>query len=375
MYCPGEYREKCYTGELKGYYIDETKTFHIFDTAAAGRKDVKLLGYIMGDGVEESAGEGALLVCRWQGGELEAKIRGRENPVTVEFYSLRKEIFSRNQGILESDQMSDKQAVLLGVGSGGSFVALELAKAGIGSLILCDDDRLAYHNICRHQCGIRDVGKWKVDAMAERIADINPFCKVVVFRNQIQHVDPEAFGRALWSKSVLLCCADNRHAGYVCNELAEQYQIPMIDAGCGPRASTGEIFYYKPGCGMSCYTCAYGEDRGVDHSDQSVRREFYATETELEKLHFQPGMALDIDLTAIFETKLAIDLLMESEPGYEQKLLPYLKQCTILLNYPVEQSVNPYMQLFDGTPMQWKTGPVSLNPECRCQRKGPQEQR
>lgn len=120
---------------------------------------------------------------------------------------------------------------------------------------------------------------------------------------------------------------------------------------------------------MACYTCAYGEDSGVDHSNQNVRRKFYATEAELEKLHFQPGMSLDIELTAIFETKLAIDLLMENEDGYVPKLLPYINQCTVLLNYPVDKEINPYVQLFetDGQkprPLTWKSGRAEINQKC-----------
>ena len=45
----------------------------------------------------------------------------------------------------------------------------------------------------------------------------------------------------------------------------------MIDAGCGPRASTGEVFWYKPNSGMACYTCAYGEDKGVDYTNQAAQ--------------------------------------------------------------------------------------------------------
>ena len=120
---------------------------------------------------------------------------------------------------------------------------------------------------------------------------------------------------------------------------------------------------------MACYTCAYGEDMGIDHGNQNVHRKFYATESELEKLHFQPGTSLDIELTAIFETKLVIDLLMENEEGYVPKLLPYINQCTILLNYPVDKEINPYMQLFEGgghaaRPMTWKSGAAKKNEKC-----------
>lgn len=374
VFMPEEYRSRKYEGLLRGYYIAETRTFNVVPEEAAGiRRDCAVIGEARREELPLSAGlaDENFVAVIWKEDGAEAVRPNSDAPVKLEFYSLEKDIFSRNQGILESSRMKDKQAVIPGVGSGGSFLALELAKAGIGSLILADDDRFAYQNICRHQCGIHDVGKYKVDALAERIADINPFCKVYTFRDMIQHVDPAALKAVLWEKSIILCSADNRHAAYICNELADEYHIPMVDAGCGPRASTGEIYYYKPDCGMPCYTCAYGEDTGVDHSDQAVRRAFYATESELEKLHFQPGMSLDIVQTAIFQTKLAIDLLMEGEEGYEAKLLPYVKQCTILLNYPVDKAVNPYMRLFEGRnvntdrrPLVWKTGPVEKNKDC-----------
>ena len=244
---PEEYRKKAYEGPLMGYYIENTKTFHVvLEQLMRIRKDCKVIGQAWKSGAqpERDTGSGneAFVAVTWEDGTAHAEVPHSEAPVQVEYYQLKKEVFSRNQGILEYDQMSSRQAVIAGAGSGGAFVALEFAKAGIGSLVLADDDRLAYHNICRHPCGIHDVGKYKVDAVAERIADINPACQVYIFRDKIQHVDPQEFENVLWKNSILLCCSDNRHAGYVCNELADRYHIPMVDAGCGPRASTGEIF-------------------------------------------------------------------------------------------------------------------------------------
>lgn len=344
---PEEYRAMRYEGILHGYYIRDTKTFNVVtENLLNARNDTKLIGEAFQDvsgQIGASTGEPFLQVVWMDDETVITVLNDEEADVVVDYYSFQKEVFSRNTGMLEASQMSDKQAIISGVGSGGFFVGLELVKAGIGSLIVAADDVFAYHNICRHVCGIHDVGRYKVDIFKERAADINPFCKVYTFRDLIQHVDPKALDDIIWEKSIILCCTDNRHAGYICNELADEYHIPMIDAGCGVRASNGEVFYYKPDSGMACYTCAYGEDIGVNHSNQNVRRKFYVTEAELEKLHFQPGMSLDIELTAIFETKLAIDFLMENEKGYVPKLLLYINQCTILLNYLVDKEVNPYV--------------------------------
>lgn len=371
---PEEYRKQRYEGELWGYYHPETKTYNIVqDALYDARTDAKALGMaVRKEHREREAGDisgqfGLFIV--WN--EEQAEIFVRDNSgaeINMDYYSTHQDVFSRNQGIVEQDRMAAKQAIISGTGSGGFKVGLELVRAGIGSLIVADNDILAYHNVCRHECGIHDVGRYKVDCFKERAADINPNCRVYTFRDLIQHVDPAELEKLIWKNSIILCCADNRHCGYVCNELADKYGIPMIDAGCGPRASTGEVFWYKPNSGMACYTCAYGEDKDIDYTNQAVRRRFYATETELEKLHFQPGMYLDIQLTAIFEAKLAIDLLMENEKGYEAKLLPYINQCTVLLNYTMDQDVNPYMHLFgteaERRPFTWKSGPAQKNGFC-----------
>ena len=371
---PEEYRKERYEGELMGYYHPETKTYNItLQELQSVRTDAAVLGVAsrkerMESETDNISNQGDLSVV-WNDDQAEISIRDNETAeIHIDYYSCQQDIFSRNQGIIEKDSMEVRQAIISGIGSGGFKVGLELVRAGIGSLIVADNDIIAYHNVCRHECGIHDVGKYKVDCFRERAADINPNCKVYTFRDLIQHVDPAELDKLIWKNSIILCCADNRHCGYVCNELADKYHIPMIDAGCGPRASTGEIFYYKPDAGMACYTCAYGEDKGVDYSNQAVRRRFYATERELEKLHFQPGMYLDIQLTAIFEAKLAIDLLMEKEEGYEPKLLPYINQVTVLLNYPMDQDINPYMHLFglegERRPLTWKSGTAQRNEFC-----------
>ena len=375
VFIPEEYRIQRHEGELKGYYHSETKTYNIVpENLSSVRTDVQSLGLATRKENEErrisdtSGLPGLSLV--WNDDHAEISISDNTGAeINIDFYSTQQDIFSRNQGIVEKDRMTVKQAIIAGTGSGGFKVGLELVRAGIGSLIVADNDIFAYHNVCRHECGIHDVGRYKVDCFIERAADINPNCKVYVFRDLIQHVDPAELEKAIWKDSIVLCCADNRHCAYVCNELvADKYKIPMIAAGCGPRASTGEVFYYKPDSGMPCYTCAYGDDKGVDYTDHAVRRRFYATEAELEKLHFQPGMYLDIQLTALFEAKLAIDLLMENEEGYEPKLLPYINQCTVLLNFPVDPEINPYMYLFgkegERKPITWKTGPAKKNESC-----------
>lgn len=70
--------------------------------------------------------------------------------------------------------------VVVGLGGVGSWAAEALARSGVAQLTLVDLDHIAESNINRqiHALG-STLGKAKVQAMRERIADINPACRVL----------------------------------------------------------------------------------------------------------------------------------------------------------------------------------------------------
>lgn len=68
---------------------------------------------------------------------------------------------------------------VIGVGGVGSWVVEALARSAIGHVTLIDLDNVAESNINRQIQALSDtLGKAKVTALAERIAQINPFCRV-----------------------------------------------------------------------------------------------------------------------------------------------------------------------------------------------------
>jgi tRNA A37 threonylcarbamoyladenosine dehydratase len=68
---------------------------------------------------------------------------------------------------------------VIGVGGVGSWVAEALARSAIGAITMIDLDNVAESNINRQIHALTDtLGKAKVTALAERIAQINPFCRV-----------------------------------------------------------------------------------------------------------------------------------------------------------------------------------------------------
>jgi tRNA A37 threonylcarbamoyladenosine dehydratase len=68
---------------------------------------------------------------------------------------------------------------VIGVGGVGSWVVEALARSAIGHITMIDLDNVAESNINRQLHALSDtIGMAKVSALAQRIAQINPYCKV-----------------------------------------------------------------------------------------------------------------------------------------------------------------------------------------------------
>ncbi len=72
-----------------------------------------------------------------------------------------------------------KHVAIAGVGGLGSQVAIALARSGIGSLTLIDFDVVEPSNLNRQQYFIDQIGRLKVDALAENLRRINPYVRVI----------------------------------------------------------------------------------------------------------------------------------------------------------------------------------------------------
>ena len=94
--------------------------------------------------------------------------------------------FSRTEllfGKEAMEKLAASRVAVFGVGGVGGYAVEALARSGIGSLDLIDDDKVCLTNINRQIYATRKtVGKYKVDVAAERIADINPDAVVKTYK-------------------------------------------------------------------------------------------------------------------------------------------------------------------------------------------------
>ncbi|OGD57148.1 hypothetical protein A2V71_01805 [Candidatus Berkelbacteria bacterium RBG_13_40_8] len=94
--------------------------------------------------------------------------------------SFHTEHHSRNMGLLtEEEQKKIDEKTLLIAGCGvGSLVAINAARLGFEKFVLVDGDKVELSNINRQGFSSHDVGKFKVNALAKRIKQINPHAEI-----------------------------------------------------------------------------------------------------------------------------------------------------------------------------------------------------
>lgn len=92
------------------------------------------------------------------------------------------EIFSRTEMLIGKDALSrlkDCRVAVFGIGGVGGYVAEALARSGVGSLDLFDNDTVSLSNINRQIFALYStVGKLKTAVAKERLTDINPGIKI-----------------------------------------------------------------------------------------------------------------------------------------------------------------------------------------------------
>ena len=149
-----------------------------------------------------------------------------------------KEEFCRTALLLGKDEverLSQAKVAVFGVGGVGSYCVEALARAGIGTLILFDSDRIAVSNINRQLIALHStVGMLKTEGAARRIADINPDCHVIQY--PVFFLPENAAQYDLSGCSYIVDAVDTVAAKLSIIQLAMEKDIPVISCmGAGNK--------------------------------------------------------------------------------------------------------------------------------------------
>lgn len=223
----------------------------------------------------------------------------------------REELYSRFKGLIENDALMTKRVLVIGLGSFGSHIAVELAQAAVGRFVLMDFDRLEVHNIVRHACFLNDVGRLKTDAVEDLVLGKNPFAEVDKLAIDM-NADLEILAREVEKSDLIICATDNNESRFNLMKILLAHPKPCIFGRAVTRAEGGDVFRYRPG--GACYCCLVGnhafDTAAEEITDEAAARRngriaAYVSAEDADAL-VQVGLAADIAPITNMMVKLAL---------------------------------------------------------------------
>lgn len=176
-----------YKGQSLSEYIDYTEHFRQFpEDLHVSTHIIRILQYLQFLGLRDMS-------------EEESKvIPDNSNSITMD------ESTTRFSSALWFNEIQNKVIVLAGIGGIGSYVSLLLARMKPKALFLYDDDEVETVNMAGQLYSINDVGKKKVDALAD-------ICSSFALYNSVFAI-PEKFTLESEASDIMICGFDNMEA-------------------------------------------------------------------------------------------------------------------------------------------------------------------
>jgi molybdopterin/thiamine biosynthesis adenylyltransferase len=153
---------------------------------------------------------------------------------------------------------------IVGAGGIGSPAILYLAAAGVGTLRVIDDDRVALDNLQRQVLfGADDVDRSKVEVAGESVARLNPEIR---FDGRCERLKEANVAALLDGADLILDGSDNFATRLIVSDRSTAARIPLVAAAIGQfQAQIGTFRGWEPD--QPCYRCFVGDAFDAEDCD------------------------------------------------------------------------------------------------------------
>ena len=146
------------------------------------------------------------------------------NKNLIERYS--RQIVLKDVGIVGQKAICASKVLIIGAGGLGCPIADYLSRAGVGTIGIADFDKITLSNIHRQNLyNSKDIGKYKVDVVKEKIKSINPFIKVKTYKKKITDKNLNSI---IKSFDIIVDGSDNFKTKFLLNKYSIKYKKILI---------------------------------------------------------------------------------------------------------------------------------------------------
>ena len=166
-------------------------------------------------------------------------------------------------GTEAQDRLLAARVLIIGAGGLGSPVAMYLAAAGVGTLVIADPDAVDLSNLQRQLLhGQSDIGRAKVVSARDRLAMLNPDTQVIALQERLEGA---ALRAQIVAVDLVIDASDNFATRYAVNATCVAARKPLV-SGAAIRME-GQVAVFRPDLPDSpCYRCLYRDGTEVEQT-------------------------------------------------------------------------------------------------------------
>ena len=186
-------------------------------------------------------------------------MKNQLNKKIVERFS--RQIVLKDIGILGQKKILSSKVLIIGVGGLGSPVAEFLARAGVGSIGVVDDDKVSLSNLHRQSLyNTSDIGKFKVKIAKDKIKKINANTKVTIYKIRLNNNN---FKKIINNYDYIVDGSDNFTTKFLLNDFCLKFKKTLVTGAISKF--DGHIFTFNfKNKKIPCLRCFFQESKISD---------------------------------------------------------------------------------------------------------------
>ena len=166
--------------------------------------------------------------------------------------------------IAGQEKLLKAKVLIMGMGGLGCPVALYLSAAGVGELILADDDNVEISNLQRQIAHFQhSVGMNKAKSVNTTLSELNSSQRTTLIEFRMNRSDLE---ERIPPTDLVIDCTDNLESRYLINELCWKYGKPLI-SGAAIRWEGQVSMFDRSVENSPCYQCLYPQGNTMSETN------------------------------------------------------------------------------------------------------------
>lgn len=160
------------------------------------------------------------------------------------------------------EKLLTSRVLIIGMGGLGSPIAMYLTAAGVGHLVLVDDDVVELSNLQRQIAhGTSDIGLSKVESAKQTLENLNSEIKITTYAERLEG---KKLSDEIVAADIVIDGTDNFTSRFALNACCVKNTTPLV-SGAAIRME-GQVSIFNKTPASPCYRCLYKDEGELDTS-------------------------------------------------------------------------------------------------------------